>query len=169
MKTKKLKEENVKVKRAILYILLLLILSTIFIFSGENGQKSNNTSDAFTGSIIDKVSNITNKEISDNKKKDIIINTRFIVRKAAHFSIYFILGIIVYLILSTYNINKVLIISIIICFILGCLDEFHQVFIAGRTARFYDCIIDTLGSSTGIIILDICNRIRKKKQISVSE
>lgn len=169
MKTKKLKEKNVKVKRVILYLLLILILLIVFIFSGENGQKSNNTSDAFTGNIIDKVSNITNKEISDNKKKDIIINTRFIVRKAAHFSIYFILGIIIYLILSTYNINKILIISIMICFTLGCLDEFHQVFIPGRTARFYDCIIDTLGSSTGIIILDIYIKIRRNKQINVSK
>lgn len=152
--------KNKKVKRIVLYTLLVLVLTTIFIFSGEPGKKSESTSDAFTSTIIDKVSSITNKDIKETKKKDIIESTRFIVRKTAHFSIYFILGIIIYLLLSTYNINKVVLISIIICFIFGSLDEIHQIFIPGRTARFYDCIIDTLGSSTGILILYGSSKIR---------
>ena len=124
------------------------------------GKKSESTSDAFTSTIIDKVSSITNKDIKETKKKDIIESTRFIVRKTAHFSIYFILGIIIYLLLCTYSINKVVLISIIICFIFGGLDEIHQIFIPGRTARFYDCIIDTLGSSTSILILYGSSKIR---------
>ena len=55
---------------------------------------------------------------------------------------------------------KKILISIIICFIFGGLDEIHQIFIPGRTARFYDCIIDTLGSSTSILILYGSSKIR---------
>lgn len=154
-----------KTKRIILYTLLIIVLLTIFVFSGEPGKKSQSTSDKFTSSIIDKVTDITNKDITENKKKDIIVNTRFIVRKIAHFSIYFILGIIVYLIISTYNIKNKVLISIIICCMFGCLDEFHQVFIPGRTARVYDCIIDTIGGMCGIYLLVILKKIRQKKFI----
>ena len=62
--------KNKKVKRIVLYTLLVLVLTTIFIFSGEPGKKSESTSDAFTSIIIDKVSSITNKDIKETKKKD---------------------------------------------------------------------------------------------------
>ena len=97
--------KNKKVKRIVLYTLLVLVLTTIFIFSGEPGKKSESTSDAFTSTIIDKVSSITNKDIKETKKKDIIDSTRFIVRKTAHFSIYFILGIIIYLLFAIFTIG----------------------------------------------------------------
>ena len=74
-----------KVKRIILFSLILILLGIIFVFSNENGIKSNKTSDAFTEKIIDKV---TKTEISDEEKQSIIIQTRRLVRKSAHFTLY---------------------------------------------------------------------------------
>lgn len=166
---KEIKSEKVKIKRIVLYILLIVVLLSIFMFSGETGTKSNNTSDKFTSSIIDKVSSVTNKDISENKKKDLIINMRFMIRKTAHFTIYFVLGIIIYLLLKTYNIKNIVLISIIICFIFGGLDEIHQIFIPGRSASFYDTLIDTLGSSVSILLLNIYNVIKNKNKNNSSK
>ena len=160
-----MKNNKWKTKRIILFIILIIEILTIFIFSNEPGKKSESTSDSFASSVIDKVTSITNKDITETKKKDLIVNTRFIVRKSAHFTIYFILGITIYLLLETYNIKGIIILSIIICLIFGSIDEVHQIFIPGRTARIYDCIIDTIGGTCGIYLLVAIEKIRKKKFI----
>lgn len=127
-------------------------------FSNENGNKSENKSDRFTATII----KITNDDLTDNEKDNIISDTRFIVRKLAHFTLYFILGILMYLTLRSYGIEK----NIIIYSILGCMlyaisDEVHQLFTDGRSFKVYDIIIDTLGSTTSITISNLINKKRK--------
>lgn len=149
-------------KKIIIYIFLIILIVAIFLFSGQTGGNSIKTSDEFTGKIIDKVASITGKEISIQTKKRLIYKTRFIVRKAAHFTLYFTLGIIVYLLLTIYNVKQRLIISSLICFVFACCDEFHQLFIVGRTARFYDCLVDTLGSITSLLIIGIIIKIKEK-------
>ena len=74
-----------------------MVIGVIFLFSNQNGPKSEAVSDAFAESVIDKYAIVKKTNYSDQQKKDIIRNTRFIVRKGAHFSIYLVLGILVYL------------------------------------------------------------------------
>lgn len=149
-----------KIKAAILIAILLIVSIIIYLFSAQAGIKSINTSDKFASKIIDKVCEVTNKEITPKEKKKLIIKTRFTIRKVAHFTLYFTLGIIVYLLLISLNVKHSIILSIIICFLFGCIDEIHQYFVPGRTARFYDCIVDTLGSMTSIYILHILKKIK---------
>lgn len=136
-------------KKLIYTILLVIWMVVIFLFSNQNGIKSEATSDSFVAKIVDAV---TNNEIKESKKDKIITNTRFVVRKFAHFTIYLILGILAYLTLSSYRIPRVVIYSILLCFIYACSDEIHQMFLSGRTARILDVIIDISGSIVGIII-----------------
>lgn len=140
---------KLQLRKCILLIFIILLSVTIFIFSNENGIKSENTSDIFTSIIIDKVSK---NKINKQDKEEIIIKARKIVRKTAHFTLYFTLGIFIYLLLKNYNIKHSLLISILLCFVFACSDEMHQLFIPGRTAQIFDIFIDTLGSLTGIFI-----------------
>lgn len=43
-------------------------------------------------------------------------------------------------------------VALVICFLYSCTDEFHQLFSAGRTASFGDCLIDTFGATAGILV-----------------
>jgi len=76
----------------------------------------------------------------------------FIIRKTAHFSIYLILGILSINLLSSFDIKCIIAFSGLICFIYACTDEFHQLFIMGRSCEMRDVLIDTLGSFVGILI-----------------
>lgn len=157
-----------KTKTTILITILIIISIIIFLFSAEAGNKSINTSDQFASKIIDKIYEVANKEITPKEKKKLITKTRFVVRKIAHFTLYFTLGIIVYLLLLSFNVKHSIILSIVICFLFGCIDEIHQYFVPGRTARFFDCIVDTLGSMTSIYILYFLRKIKhhlKSKKI----
>lgn len=153
-----------KTKRIVLISTLVLLLLTIFIFSGQNGAKSINTSDAFASKVIDKLAQIKKKNLSETRKQELIYETRFLIRKIAHFALYFLLGIITYLVISIYKDKNIFIISLIICIVFASIDEIHQLFIVGRTAQVYDVFIDTLGSGSGIIIAFLTNLFIKRKQ-----
>lgn len=154
-----------KIKKVVLISILVLLIISIFIFSGQDGTKSINTSDAFASLIIDKVANITKKDISTTRKQELVIKTRFIVRKIAHFALYFVLGIIIYLFASIYFSKKTILISICICILLASIDELHQLFTVGRTAQIYDVIVDTLGSGSGIALTWFITSIIKKRKL----
>lgn len=138
-------------------ILLILWLVTIFIFSQDNGDVSSSKSDGIANVTINIISDITGKKLNMD-------TCTFIIRKVAHFIEYMILGILIINVFKDYkNIdNKMLIICILLCFIYACSDELHQLFIAERSARFTDVLIDTSGSSFGIFIYNLFYKNKKR-------
>ena len=121
-------------------------------FSNQTASKSQSTSDKVASDIVDVVETVTKNEIKKDKKENIIENTRFLVRKTAHFTLYFILGIIVYLLFTSYGVKKILFYSILFCFLYSCSDEIHQLFIFGRSGELRDVLIDFIGSLLGVMI-----------------
>lgn len=113
----------------------------IFLFSHQpqSGQA--------TYSIIEKIFPI----LKESNQIELI---NFIIRKCAHFTEYFILTLLMYSLLKEYIIEekKRYIISIIFCIIYATIDEFHQLFVLGRTASIRDCIIDSLGGTLYLLI-----------------
>ena len=81
-------------KRIIYLILVILWLSVIFIFSNQSGEESGNTSKKLIINIINVYEKITNSEVD----RDIVIEKmQYPIRKLAHFTEYFILGILMFL------------------------------------------------------------------------
>ena len=152
-----------KLKRVIYTILLIIWMLVIFLFSNQTASKSQSASDKVASDIVDVVEVVTKNDIKESKKESIIENTRFIVRKTAHFTLYFILGIIVYLLLTSYNVKRPIFYSILFCFLYACSDEIHQLFSSGRTAKVMDVCIDTFGSSVAIIIFSTITKLLKHK------
>jgi len=152
-----------KIKRLVLTTLLILWMIVIFVFSSQPANISEGTSDRVTSQIIDTYSNLTDKKISDNKKKNIIDEARFLVRKTAHFTSYFILNLIAYFTLKSYGIKRCLVYSIILSFLFACTDEIHQVFVYERAGRVLDVIIDTTGAITSALVITCFKLIFKRK------
>jgi len=97
------------------------------------------------------------KKVDEEK---VITKLNYIVRKFAHFSIYFLLGIFIYGIFSCAKINHKLLLSMIICVIYASLDETHQLFVYGRTGQVLDVLIDSVGSLISMLIIKVikCNK-----------
>ena len=51
-------------------------------------------------------------------------------------------------------------IALVIVFLYACTDEFHQLFIPGRSGEFRDVMVDTCGGIIGLILISI-NYFRK--------
>lgn len=145
---------------------LVLWMALIFSFSNQKDVDSSKVSDGFIDRTVVKIYKIFNENITKEKENEIIEKYTYPIRKFAHYTLYFILGILSFLVVKDYSINKKLIIySLLICFLYACSDEFHQLFIIGRSASIKDVIIDTFGSFCSISIFYIFNKKISKRSI----
>ena len=140
-------------KKRISILLVVLWMLFIFIMSSFNSTESSNQS-GFIVNIISDIFNISNTD-----------TLSLIIRKIAHFTEYFILGLLTYN--MTYNYNKKTYISIIICILYAISDELHQLITPGRSCQIIDILIDSSGSILGIYLLHIF--LKKKKIINAKK
>lgn len=140
-------------KKRIDIILLILWMILIFIMSSFNAVESGNQS----GSIVTFIGNILN--ISDVSLLSLII------RKLAHFTEYFILGILTINVFKDYKVNNILIYSLLFCIFYACTDEIHQLFVSGRSGNIIDVLIDSFGSLIGCTSYFIL--LKNKKNIKI--
>ncbi len=134
--------------------LLILWMGIIFIFSNDSGYDSVSRSNSIIDNTIVKIYEAFNGKINSTTKDEIIKKYSYPVRKLAHFTEYFILGILIFLVLSDYNIHKnIILYCILFCLLYALSDEFHQSFISGRVSSIIDVLIDTMGSITSISLI----------------
>ena len=147
------------IKRVILIFLIIINCTVIFCFSAQQADESANTSGKFVDGIIKTL--YKNKDIPNEKKIGIKETLTTFVRKGAHFSIYTCLGILTYLYTSTYSLSKKkkILFTIIFCLIYACSDEFHQMFVDGRSGEIRDVCIDTSGAIFGTAIVSLISKI----------
>lgn len=113
---------------------MIIWMIFIFIMSNNNGNDSSSQSNFFANIILQFI-NINRETLT------------FIIRKAAHMSEYAILALLTYYALTKIAFNKKIIfqITFLISFLYACSDEFHQLFISGRSGQFTDVLIDSAG------------------------
>lgn len=134
------------------WLVVILYLAIIFTFSNQNGIQSNNVSHEIVREVKEHtpVSEVIPKSIYKLR-----LDWNLILRKAAHFSEYFILFLLFFraLILGKMRVKKSFIVSLALCIFYALLDEFHQTFILGRTPRITDVMLDTSGAALALILL----------------
>ncbi len=79
---------------------------------------------------------------------------QLIVRKGAHFTIY--------MVYPCFDDRKKFWLAFLVCVLYACSDEVHQLFVAGRSGRLLDVLIDSLGSLSGLAVSCLLNNFIKK-------
>ncbi len=148
---------NKKFFRYSCLVFSVFIMGLIFYFSMQNSAESNYLSNSLLQKIVFLFEkNLINLPIEE--QLIILEKYHIILRKLAHFGIYALLGFFVFGFLGTYNRYKKLILfifSVGFTFFYAFTDEFHQMFVWGRSAQFTDILIDTSGGILGSIIMAI--------------
>ncbi|WP_318362219.1 VanZ family protein [uncultured Agathobaculum sp.] len=130
----------------------------MFYFSNQNGDTSHGLSYDIVLHILKWLSIDPDETITAMNLCD------FVVRKIAHFTEYTVLGI------GLCGLMRVLvkrywgIAAIVLGAVLASLDEFHQLFIPGRSAMVSDVVIDTCGVVVGSIIFTLIILLQEKKR-----
>ena len=155
--------------RIIFILLLLATFATIFHFSSQIGEESDEVSKGLLSKLID-IFPYT-KDLSDVTKDKLIEHGNPIIRKLAHFSIYALVGVWIMSYMSTFKtrLYKKWIVSMIVGVGYAIFDEYHQSFVSGRAPSIMDVWIDSLGVLAGIlvvlIIISIYRALKSDKEV----
>lgn len=133
---------------------VFFMMSVIFYFSHQRAAESSKLSGSLTEAVAIVIEALVPFMTIDSEF------LHFFIRKGAHFTVYFILGVTLIRACSIYFARKR---RALYAFIIACLyaisDEVHQLFIPGRSGEIGDVLIDSFGALIGIFIY---LRIRRK-------
>lgn len=158
-----------KGKKIILILFWFFIISAylllIFMMSSENGVQSH----WFSTNIV----NFLKQNLGflrPLKQGTLLhaINSDYLLRKIAHFTEYFILSCILYNAFAVFKAKSETRkkFSVLFCFLYALTDEYHQLFIPGRTSLFADVLIDTSGALAAVFVIHVIQSLFKKPQPS---
>lgn len=87
----------------------------------------------------------------------------FFLRKGAHFSVYFVLAILLHRPLSHYSMKKgqALMFALLLTAAYAGFDEVHQSFTENRTPLWQDSVLDTVGGSFGLAVRLLFMRLKR--------
>ena len=133
-------------------LLPLLWMAVIFMLSHQSASISSGQSGVFVEQL---------HHIAPSVDQQLLT---FLVRKGAHIFAYFVLGILTFnalrrINLSRFKFNRPAVLSIIVCALYAASDEFHQLFIIGRSGEIRDIMIDSCAAMIGVFIISIFVRI----------
>lgn len=133
-------------KKSLPFLILGLMIG-LFLFSAQESGETNSVSFG----VCSVAAKILYKQFAfyDADVQEILVQgLNPFIRKAAHFGLYALLGALCYLWLRRmpHNITT----SMSVCALFASLDEFHQLFVPGRTGKVTDIFLDCFGSACGI-------------------
>lgn len=163
-------KEGIPIKNNIIYKSVPLILTVccaaaIFLFSMQNGDQSKELSNGFLSHLLALFKGIP----ADQVAYEDIKKYAHLIRKIAHFTVFFMLGILscwsTWVLFRKHHMS----ISFIFCILYACLDEVHQFFSDGRAPLVTDILIDSVGAFIGISLVSLvilCAKRRKNVRSS---
>jgi VanZ family protein len=79
----------------------------------------------------------------------------FLIRKGAHFGVYFILGFLLFRAIHQHTASprKAFLLALIGTIFYAASDEFHQGFTANRTPKIEDVVLDSIGAYSGVLTI----------------
>ncbi len=135
------------VKKIILWALVIGLMVTIFAFSHQPSNKSQDLSNSLLYDIL-----LFFKIEVDMPTLEFL---SVAIRKLAHFSIYALLGFLLYLLMRVgywvkpwKSVNGALVTSLLY----AISDEVHQLFVPGRSGMARDVCIDFAGAIVGVVV-----------------
>ncbi|MDU2490229.1 MAG: VanZ family protein [Clostridium celatum] len=152
--------------KKIFIILCIFWMGFIAYNTSQTGESSNNTSVFITEGIINKTQSVINNNVNNNvnnsdslaiirNDSDFIIKLNKYIRKFAHGFEFLVLALIVFSTLKSFNIKsrECIIYTLFIVLLYAVIDEYRQLYIAGRNSSVRDIVIDFIGGIVGVIIL----------------
>lgn len=151
-------------KKLLIYLLkplsflpALAVMYMIFTFSSQTGVDSGNLSYKVSYGIVSVADRLLDRNLTEEERNAYASRIELPVRKLAHFTEYFVLGICVSFPLFVYGVRGfwLFLAAGLFCAGFAGTDEFHQAFVAGRGPSKKDVFIDSCGAVTGILLVQI--------------
>ena len=127
---------------------ILLWMIVIFLLSAQPSEETNRLSMNVAEIILGAKASINGEAAGG------IAWFNVLIRKFAHFFLYFVLGILLIHAMGKSGVRgfKACLLSVLICAVYAAGDELHQWFVPGRQASVMDVLVDTAGAIAGIAV-----------------
>lgn len=145
-------------RQRIYRVLVIFWMVAIFMFSAQNADESSKMSMG-VGETVGKIFVKEYESWTEEKQLSFIDSVEFPIRKLAHASEYTLLGFLLMGALSGKK-SRALLIGVLY----AASDEFHQLFVPGRSGQITDVMIDSGGVILGIFIFCLIRRIIGEKR-----
>lgn len=147
-----------KRKRYLLFVLTIGWMLLIFCFSAQNGIESSRNSDGLSAWIVRHVLGMGPAEAGSELWEHCLYVASYCVRKLAHMTEYAVLSVLLSLLLRTYKhpLWRHCLIGFFGAVVYAAFDEFHQLFVSGRSGQILDVGIDSIGAFAAALTLFFC-------------
>ncbi|ANU10170.1 VanZ family protein [Planococcus antarcticus DSM 14505] len=141
--------------KSISWIAAISWMAVIFYLSHQPGSASSDLSSGVVVALLNFV-----EQVAPNLEFDIDSFHTF-VRKNAHFFAYFLLSLLSFNAWRSSGFRglKQLLLGLGMCVLFATTDEFHQLFIDGRSGEARDVLIDSAGASLGMVVYIITDEL----------
>ncbi len=158
-----------KWKKILIWIPVLCMLLLIFGFSNQNGESSGSLSRNVADSIISFAEQLNIIHPTIESREHYIEAIQFPIRKTAHMTEYAILGGLCLLAFWVDGVKKkyLFVCAFVLSVCFAAFDEFHQLFIPGRSGQFTDVGIDSIGCAIGLFVIYLFEKVFEKVRQSV--
>lgn len=148
-------------KSVVWLIITVVWMTVIFCFSAQPADVSTDTS-LRVGMTIGKMSVPDFSKLPKEEQMDYAEKIEFPVRKMAHATEYAILGCLLTNLCLSLSMKKAYMWSWLMGSAYAATDEFHQLFVPGRSGQMTDVMIDSVGCLTGCLLIYLILCIVKK-------
>ena len=156
-------------KPLISWFLVIAWMILIFTMSAQ-GRVESNASSTGVSRMIASVFVRGWNDLTEAEQMEIIESIHFWVRKAAHFTLYAVLGLLSFIAISNHISKRSLnaLFAFCLCVLYAVSDEIHQYFGDGRSCELRDVLIDSSGAIQGILIIYLIFwMVDRKKKLKV--
>lgn len=160
------------IKKAVSTALVLLLMVLIFLFSAQPGESSDSTS-LSVGGLVGQIFIPGFSEWTPEEQFAFAEQINHPVRKLAHATEYAALGFLMTAMFGAYGLSgwRRFSTSWGGAALYACTDEFHQLFVPGRSGQFKDVLIDSSGALVGVLLCLLAGALwlRLKKRRTAQE
>ena len=135
----------------------LVLIGAMWFFSSQTGEESGQLS----GQIARFVLHLMHVELSSAN----LTKAGFIIRKAAHFFLFFLIGLTFGFAFATPDKPLHSCLAVIVAAISAVTDEVHQTYVAQRAGMWQDSLLDMCGAVTGILLAYLILRLVRKRSM----
>lgn len=151
--------------RIITSVLLLAWMGVIFHFSAQPAGQSEKVSGSVAYRILDVTDQAFQMQLSSEELQYYAKKLDYPIRKAAHMTEYAIMALLSFTFYSGFGKpgNHRYLLAWLTAVLYAASDEFHQLFVAGRSGQISDVCIDAIGAAIGLLLLCLMKNILGKR------
>lgn len=151
-----------QLSKIVSWVAVFVWMTIIFYLSHQPVIVSNGLSAGLAEVIVQKVESTAANHVLN------VDSVNHIMRKSAHFFMYFVLGLFVINIIRKCGVAhyRGFGLALLICGVYALCDEVHQFFIEGRGPQLKDVLIDSAGAFVGISLFCFTKLMLRRQRVS---